>query len=88
MVSHARKEIATELQVLLTRLDVLKSLVGHDCGVGRGSQAVRCELVCVGRRGYPMDPPRVFVGCKGARCQTLGVRVDGSRSVVFCSGGL
>ena len=35
-----------------------------------------------------MDPPRVFVRCKGARCQTLGVRVDGSRRVLFCSGGL
>jgi hypothetical protein len=35
----------------LTRLDILKSLVGHDCGVGEGSQAVRCELECVGGGG-------------------------------------
>lgn len=49
--SHAHYEVATEEQARLTRLDVLKSLVGHDCGVGRGSQAVRCELVCVGGGG-------------------------------------
>ena len=42
--SHAHYEVATKAQTRLTRLDVLKSLVGHDCGVGEGSQAVRCEL--------------------------------------------
>jgi hypothetical protein len=35
----------------LSRLDILKSLVGHDCGVGEDSQAVRCELECVGGGG-------------------------------------
>jgi hypothetical protein len=39
------------VQTRLTRLDILKSLVGHDCGVGKGSRAVRCELMCVGGEG-------------------------------------
>jgi hypothetical protein len=43
--------------------------------------------VC-GRRGNPVDSARVFVGCKGARYQTLGVRVDGSRRCGFGSGRL
>jgi hypothetical protein len=43
--------------------------------------------VC-GGRGNPVDSARVFVGCKGARYQTLGVRVDGSKSGGFCSGRL
>lgn len=55
MLSHTRKKAATGLQVLLTRLDVLKSLVGHVCGVGKGSRAVRCELVCVEGGGNPVD---------------------------------
>ena len=55
MLSHARMEAATGLQVLLTRLDVLKSLVGHVCGDGKGSRAVRCELVRVEGGGDPMD---------------------------------
>jgi hypothetical protein len=40
IASHARYEVATERQSRLTRLDILKSLVGHDCGVGKGSE--RC----------------------------------------------
>lgn len=74
-----RCEAAPESQALLTRLDVLKSLVGHDCGVGRSSHAVRCELICVWGGGNPVDSAAEVRRCTGGtRYQTLGVRVEGS----------
>lgn len=59
VAARAHSESADEAKALLTSLDVLKSLVGHDCGVGASSHALRCEPMCVGGGGNPVDSAAV-----------------------------